>query len=227
MAAHHAPLSLGFSRQEHWSGLPFPPPMHESEKWTWRCSVMSDSQRSHRQQPTRLPPSMGFSRQEYWSGLPLPSQCMYQWFIPFGRWVVFHWMAISHFILLPVDEHLACFHYLNTTNKATMRASLVVQRLRILLAMQGIRVWSLVWEDPTCCGATKPVQHSWARALAAADHNYWAHVPQLRKPAHLEPVLHNMRSPCNQKPEHRNEEQPSLTATRESLLTAIKTHHSQ
>ena len=23
--------SLGFSRQEHWSGLPFPPPMHESE----------------------------------------------------------------------------------------------------------------------------------------------------------------------------------------------------
>ena len=23
MAAHQAPLSLGFSRQEHWSGLPF------------------------------------------------------------------------------------------------------------------------------------------------------------------------------------------------------------
>ena len=23
-AAHQAPLSLGFSRQEHWSGLPFP-----------------------------------------------------------------------------------------------------------------------------------------------------------------------------------------------------------
>ena len=29
MAAHQAPLSLGFSRQEHWSGLPFPPPMNE------------------------------------------------------------------------------------------------------------------------------------------------------------------------------------------------------
>ena len=26
------PLSLGFSRQEHWRGLPFPSPMHESEK---------------------------------------------------------------------------------------------------------------------------------------------------------------------------------------------------
>ena len=24
--------SLGFSRQEHWSSLPFPSPMHESEK---------------------------------------------------------------------------------------------------------------------------------------------------------------------------------------------------
>ena len=31
-AAHEAPPSLGFSRQEHWSGLPFPSPMHESEK---------------------------------------------------------------------------------------------------------------------------------------------------------------------------------------------------
>ena len=43
MAAHQAPPSLGFSRQQHWSGLPFPPPMHESEKWKWRCSVVSDS----------------------------------------------------------------------------------------------------------------------------------------------------------------------------------------
>src|SRR5574337_592699 len=30
-AAHQAPPSLGFSRQEHWSGLPFPSPMPESE----------------------------------------------------------------------------------------------------------------------------------------------------------------------------------------------------
>ena len=27
-----APPSLGYSRQEYWSGLPFPSPMHESEK---------------------------------------------------------------------------------------------------------------------------------------------------------------------------------------------------
>ena len=30
-AAHQAPPFLGFSRQEHWSGLPFPSPMRESE----------------------------------------------------------------------------------------------------------------------------------------------------------------------------------------------------
>ena len=42
-AAHQAPPSLGFSRQEQWSGLPFPSPMHESEKWKWSRPVVSDS----------------------------------------------------------------------------------------------------------------------------------------------------------------------------------------
>ena len=45
---------LGFSRQEHWSGLPFPSPMHESEKWKGSRSVVSDSSRLHGPQPTRL-----------------------------------------------------------------------------------------------------------------------------------------------------------------------------
>ena len=54
MAAHQAPLSLGFSRQEHWSGLPFPSPMHESEKWKWSHSVVSKSSQPHGLQPTRL-----------------------------------------------------------------------------------------------------------------------------------------------------------------------------
>ena len=73
-SAHQAPPSLGFSKQEHWSGLPFPSPMHESEKvkvkllgcvrllgtpWTAACQA---------------PPSMGFSRQEYWSGECLTAQ---------------------------------------------------------------------------------------------------------------------------------------------------------
>ena len=40
-AAHQAPSSLGFSRQEHWSGLPFPSPMHESEV-PQSCPTLSD-----------------------------------------------------------------------------------------------------------------------------------------------------------------------------------------
>ena len=45
-AAHQAPPSLGFSRQEHWSGLPFPSPMHESEKWKRSRLVGSNSMQS-------------------------------------------------------------------------------------------------------------------------------------------------------------------------------------
>ena len=40
-AAHQAPPSLGFSRQEHWSGLPFPSPMRESEV-TQSCPTLRD-----------------------------------------------------------------------------------------------------------------------------------------------------------------------------------------
>ena len=53
-AAHQAPLFLGFSRQDHWSGLPFPSRMHESEKSKRSRSVVSDSWRPHGLQPTRL-----------------------------------------------------------------------------------------------------------------------------------------------------------------------------
>ena len=45
MAAHQALLPLGFSRQEHWSGLPFPSPIHESENESeviQSCPTLSD-----------------------------------------------------------------------------------------------------------------------------------------------------------------------------------------
>ena len=45
--------------------------------------------------------------------------------------------------------------------KTCCRASLVAQWLRICLPMQGTWVRALVWEDPTCCGATKPVPHNY------------------------------------------------------------------
>ena len=60
--------------------------------------------------------------------------------------------------------------------------------------MQKTQVRSLVQEDPSCLGVTKPVCHI-----------YWAHVLQLPKPMHLEPKL--QRNHCNEK--------PLLAATRE------------
>ena len=79
--SHQALPSLGFSKQEHWSGLPFPSPMHESEKWKWSHIWLSVTPWIAAHQ---APPSMGFSRQEYWSGVPLPS--------PLGEWttVIYH-----------------------------------------------------------------------------------------------------------------------------------------
>ena len=49
-AAHQAPLSRGFSRQEYWSGLLLLQCMHACKV----TSVLSDSVRPYGQQPTRL-----------------------------------------------------------------------------------------------------------------------------------------------------------------------------
>ena len=44
----------------------------------------------------------------------------------------------------------------------------MAQWLRMCLPMQGMRVRALVWEDPTCHGATRPMSHNyWACASGA------------------------------------------------------------
>ena len=68
--AHQAPLSLGSSRQEYWSGLPSPSLMHV-------CMLSRFSHVRLCATPWTVahqaPLSMGFSKQEYWSRLPFPS----------------------------------------------------------------------------------------------------------------------------------------------------------
>ena len=58
----------------------------------------------------------------------------------------------------------------NSINISRIWTSLVVQWLRICLPMQGTEVRSLVWDNSTCCKATRPVRH-----------NSWAQIPQLLK----------------------------------------------
>ena len=54
-AALQAPLSVGFSRQEYWSGVPLPSLIEAYYYYYYVASVVSDSVRPHRWQPTRLP----------------------------------------------------------------------------------------------------------------------------------------------------------------------------
>ena len=78
-AAYQAPPSMGFSRQEYWSGVPVPPPVisnpgpypsytlrrthaHSLQSRLPLCSVWTVAQQAS------VP--MGFSRQEYWSRQP-------------------------------------------------------------------------------------------------------------------------------------------------------------
>ena len=69
-SAHQAPLSMGFSRQEYWSGLPFPSLVIKcevSEVKSLGCVQLFMTPWTVAYQ---APPSMGFSKQEYWSGVP-------------------------------------------------------------------------------------------------------------------------------------------------------------
>ena len=74
MAAHQAPLSLGFSRQEYWSGLLFPSPMHACMLSCFSHVRLCASPWIAAHQAL---PSTGFSKQQHWGGLPFPSPvCM-------------------------------------------------------------------------------------------------------------------------------------------------------
>ena len=82
-----------------------------------------------------------------------------------------------------ISKHLEIKQY---TSKNSL-ASLVVQGLRIPLAVQGTPVWSLVWDNPICCGAAKP------RSYGACA---------------LESLLRNKRIHCGEKPMLLTREQP-------------------
>ena len=92
--AYQAPRSIGFSRQDYWSGMPFPSPGDlpnpgikpgSPELQTdallseplGKPQVISLSRALLFATPWTVayqaPPSMGFSRQEYWGGMPFPS----------------------------------------------------------------------------------------------------------------------------------------------------------
>ena len=94
------------------------------------------------------------------------------------------------------------FIYLQKKKKES-RTSLVVHWLRIHLPMQRTGVWSLVWEDSTSQGATKPVHH-----------NYWVHTPRT--------CAGQQEKPLQSEAQALQLESSTLTTTRECLCTARK-----
>ena len=66
----HNIKSTGFSRQEYWSGLPFPSPMHACMLSRFSRVRLCVTLWSAAHQAPR---STGFSKQEYRSWLPFPS----------------------------------------------------------------------------------------------------------------------------------------------------------
>ena len=79
---HQAPQSLGFPRQEYWSGLPFPSPMHACMLSHFSCVQLCETLWTAAHQASL---STGFSRQEYWSGLPFPSPFKHLLYLPHER----------------------------------------------------------------------------------------------------------------------------------------------
>ena len=148
MAAHQAPQSLGFSRQEHWSGLPFLSPMHESEKWKVKVKSLSPVW------PWATPwtaafqasPFMGFSRQEHWSGVPLPSPnlvldiylksiCSFYWIKVFGTkiWILDIFLLLEYHtsILSQLPEQGKTCVFTNSCTQPFVVAAQLLSSVRI------------------------------------------------------------------------------------------------
>ena len=94
-----------------------------------------------------------------------------------GLLIRFHWGKMFFTLNMFENQWLKmCFFFL----KKAFLASLVVQWLRICLLMQGTWVQALVWEDPTCRGATRPMSHKyWVCASGAC-------APQQERPRQWE-----------------------------------------
>ena len=100
--------------------------------------------------------------------------CMKINYFPKGlsNWIISNHLEIISILVIflnvninPWERKLGCDFFIQEWQH---RASLVAQWLRVCLPVQGTWVRALVWEDPTCRGAARPVSHDcWACASGA------------------------------------------------------------
>ena len=120
----------------------------------------------------QTPLSMEFPRPEYWSGLPFPSPVDLPdpGIKPASPTLQADPLMLSHqgSPLSSTDKskstpEFSCYREIGLPLWLSGKES----------ACQGKRPWiqSLIWEDPTCCGASKPMNHNcWACALEPGSH---------------------------------------------------------
>ena len=157
--------------------------------------------------------SMEFSRQEYWSGLPCPppgdfpnpgieptslmSPALAGWFFTTSTtWEAYNWTehALKKYRVVPAHKYIVVGlpqwpsgyksalqykgHYFDPWFRKIPHAA---EQLCL------------------CATTTEP-------ALEPMSQNYWAHVQQLLKLVHRQPMFCNKRSRCSEKPAHHNKE---------------------
>ena len=93
--------------------------------------------------------------------------------------------------------------------KVRSRASPVAQWWRIHPPMQKTLAWSLVWDEPTCCG-----EHLSLCATIAEAH-------ALQSLCTIAPMLQNKRSHCTEKPVHHNRSIAPLFRSRGKNLSSL------
>ena len=87
--------------------------------------------------------------------------------------------------------------------------------------MQETWVWSLIWEDPTCCEAPKPVcQNHWACALEPGSCNDWAHAFHSPCSPKLEKSRSSHRLSAAPRP-HQESGQSTVPVTKIRLYTQV------
>lgn len=113
------------------------------------------------------------------------------------------------------------YYWLPPFEKCTFWASLMLQRLRVHLPVQGTRVWSLIQEGTTCRETTSPC----FTTSEPASHSYWAQEAQLLKPVHQSLCSRReatpTRNPCVGQPRV-----VPCSPQPEKLHIAMKTQHS-
>ena len=134
---------------------------------------MSDSVRPHRWQPTRLPCPWDSPGKNTGVGCHFRLQCRK---VKSESEVAQSCPTLSHPMncSLPGSSIHGIFQARVLEWGATA-CGLAVGNPPATAGLQGTQVWSLVQEDPTCRGATKPVHRNyWARALEPKSCNYWS-----------------------------------------------------